>query len=203
MNGWVFLKKILIATRNEGKAKEFQAFFAPKGFKVITLNDLKNVPQITENGGTFEENALIKAQTLTAALKTTTLADDSGLMVCALDGRPGIYSARYAGDHDTVANNAKLLQELAGVPEEKRSAIFHTTLAVTSPDRQPLIVEGEVSGLILKKPRGNDGFGYDPLFYLPELKKTFAQLTPKQKNQVSHRGRAVHKLAKVFDEWWG
>lgn len=197
------MKKILIATRNEGKAREFRAFFAPKGFKVITLNDLKNVPQITENGKTFEENALIKARALTAALKIITLADDSGLMVRALDGRPGIYSARYAGDHDDAANNAKLLRELTGVPEEQRDAVFHTTLAATSPARQPLVVEGEVSGLILEKPRGKDGFGYDPLFYLPKLQKTFAQLTPAQKNQVSHRGRAIQKLAQVFDEWWG
>lgn len=203
MNGWVLLKEILIATRNEGKAREFRAFFASKGFKVSTLNDLKDVPPITENGKTFAENALIKAQALTTALKTTTLADDSGLMVRALGGRPGIYSARYAGDHDDATNNAKLLRELTGVPEKQRDAVFHTTLAVTSPVHQPLIVEGEVSGLILEKPRGRDGFGYDPLFYLPALQKTFAQLTPAQKNQVSHRGRAIQKLAEVFDEWWG
>ncbi|WP_281164287.1 XTP/dITP diphosphatase [Liquorilactobacillus sicerae] len=196
------MKEILIATKNQGKAREFRSFFEPRGFKIITLNDLENPPQIIENGQTFTENALIKANTLTKELQTTTLADDSGLMVRALNDEPGVFSARYAGDHDDAANNQKLLTKLANVPNEKRDAVFHTTLAVTSPNRQPLIVEGEVKGYILQQPAGNDGFGYDPLFYLPKFYKTFAQMSVAEKNQVSHRGQAINQLAEKFDDWW-
>jgi XTP/dITP diphosphohydrolase len=196
------LKKILIATKNQGKAREFCAFFNPRGFKVLTLNDLEQIPQIIENGTTFTENAMIKAQTLTKLLGTVTLADDSGLMVTALAGRPGIYSARYAGDHDDAANNAKLLRELSGVAKNERQAVFHTSLVVTRPQQTPLTVVGEVTGEILTKARGTDGFGYDPLFYLPKLGKTFAELTSVEKNQVSHRGKAIQQLSQKFDGWW-
>ncbi|MDV7756850.1 XTP/dITP diphosphatase [Liquorilactobacillus mali] len=196
------MKKILIATKNEGKAREFRAFFEPKGFKVETLNGLKEVPEIIENGQTFEENALIKAQSLTDVLQTVVVADDSGLMVDAIGGEPGIYSARYAGDHDDNANNKKLLDKLRDVPDEKRTATFHTSLVVTRIGKNPLVVNGNVKGKILKKLRGDDGFGYDPLFYLPELDKTFAELTPAEKNKVSHRGRAIKKLSEKFDDWW-
>lgn len=196
------MKKILIATKNQGKAREFRAFFNPRGFKVLTLNDLERIPQIIENGTTFTENAMIKAQTLTKLLGTVTLADDSGLMVTALAGRPGIYSARYAGDHDDAANNAKLLRELSGVAKNERQAVFHTSLVVTRPQQTPLTVVGEVTGEILTKARGTDGFGYDPLFYLPKLGKTFAELTSVEKNQVSHRGKAIQQLSQEFDGWW-
>ncbi|KRM95764.1 HAM1 protein [Liquorilactobacillus aquaticus DSM 21051] len=193
---------ILIATKNEGKAKEFRAFFEPKGFKVKTLSEMENLPEIIEDGKTFQENALIKAKTLTDKSGITVLADDSGLMVDALNGAPGIFSARYAGDHDDDANNAKLLRELKNVPFHQRTAVFHTSLVVTSTERQPLVVEGNVKGFILEKKQGKDGFGYDPLFYLPELKKTFAELTPFEKNKVSHRGKAVKALNEYFDDWW-
>ncbi|WP_010579474.1 XTP/dITP diphosphatase [Liquorilactobacillus vini] len=196
------MKKILIATKNPGKAREFRSFFEPRGFKIITLNDLENPPQIIENGRSFTENALIKANALTKKLQTTTLADDSGLMVSALNGEPGVFSARYAADHDDAANNQKLLNKLVNVPNEKRDAIFHTTLVVTSPNHQPLIVEGEVKGYILQQPAGHDGFGYDPLFYLPQFYKTFAQMSVAEKNQVSHRGQAIKRLAEKFDDWW-
>ncbi|MFT8824060.1 MAG: XTP/dITP diphosphatase [Liquorilactobacillus mali] len=196
------MKKILIATKNEGKAREFRAFFVPKGFRVETLNELKEIPEIIEDGQTFEENALIKAQSLTDVLQTVVVADDSGLMVDALGGEPGIYSARYAGDHDDSANNKKLLEKLKDVPDEKRTATFHTSLVVTRIGKKPLVVNGDVKGKILKKLQGNDGFGYDPLFYLPELDKTFAELTPAEKNKVSHRGRAIKKLSEKFDDWW-
>ncbi|KRL07872.1 MAG: XTP/dITP diphosphatase [Liquorilactobacillus hordei] len=196
------MKKILIATKNEGKAREFRTFFEPKGFKVITLNELDNIPEIIENGSTFEENALIKAQSLTNLLQTVVVADDSGLMVDALGGEPGIFSARYAGDHDDDANNQKLLSNLEGIPEEKRTAVFHTSLVVTRTGKKPLVVDGEVKGRVLRSLRGEDGFGYDPLFYLPELDKTFAELTPAEKNEVSHRGRAIKKLSEKFDDWW-
>lgn len=193
---------ILIATKNEGKAREFRAFFEPKGFKVKTLNEMGSLPKIIENGKTFEENALIKSKILSDKLGMPVLADDSGLMVDALNGAPGIFSARYAGDHDDKANNEKLLRELKDVPLSKRTAVFHTSLVVTSISKEPLIVEGNVKGLILTKKQGEDGFGYDPLFYLSELKKTFAELTPAEKNKVSHRGKAVQALNEHFDDWW-
>ncbi|KRL05010.1 XTP/dITP diphosphatase [Liquorilactobacillus oeni] len=196
------MKRIIIATKNEGKAREFKTFFEPRGFTVKTLNDLKKVPEIVENGTTFAENAYIKASTLTALLNETVLADDSGLLVDALQGAPGIYSARYAGDHDEAANNAKLLKELKGIPLAERTARFHTSLVVTGVDKKALEVTGEVTGNILEVPRGVDGFGYDPLFYVPELKKTFAQLTPAEKNRISHRGRALAVLNEKFDDWW-
>nr|WP_054755960.1 XTP/dITP diphosphatase [Liquorilactobacillus satsumensis] len=197
------MQKIIIATKNEGKAREFRSFFEPRGFVVKTLNDLTEKPNIVENGKTFAENAYLKASTLTAVLHETVLADDSGLLVDELDGgAPGIYSARYAGDHDDAANNAKLLRELRDTPQEKRTARFHSSLVVTSVNKEPLKVAGEVTGTILTAPRGEDGFGYDPLFYLPQLGKTFAQLTPAEKNKISHRGRAIAALNAKFDDWW-
>ncbi|MFT8425367.1 MAG: XTP/dITP diphosphatase [Liquorilactobacillus sp.] len=196
------MKRILIATKNKGKAREFRAFFEPKGFRVETLNELDEIPEIIENGETFTENALIKAWALTNLLQTAVVADDSGLMVDALGGEPGIYSARYAGDHDDAANNKKLLSKLEDIPDEERTAVFHTSLVVTRIGREPLIVSGNVKGRILKQLRGAAGFGYDPLFYLSKLDKTFAELTPIEKNKVSHRGQAIKELSEKFDDWW-
>lgn len=196
------MNKILIATSNPGKAREYRKFFEPKGLEVFTLADLTTVPEIIEDGATFEENALIKAQTLTDFLNVPALADDSGLVVDALNGEPGIYSARYAGDHDDQANNAKLLKELADVPAEKRTAHFHCSIVVTRPNQAPLAVAGDAYGYILTEAQGDGGFGYDPLFYYPKLAKTFAQLSAEEKNQISHRGIAVQKLMKEFDLWW-
>ena len=171
------MTKILIATKNDGKAREYRKLFEPKGIEVITLKDLNEQVEIIENGKTFSENALIKAQTLTDKLNIPVLADDSGLVVDALNGAPGIYSARYAGDHDDEANNKKLLEELKKVPDEKRTAHFHCS-----------IVE--------------DGFGYDPLFYYPEFGKTFGEIGMEEKNKVSHRAKATENLLEKFDEWW-
>ena len=151
---------------------------------------------------TFEENATLKASAVSKQTNIPVLADDSGLEVDALNGRPGIFSARYAGDHDDAANNAKLLSELAGIPLEKRTATFHTTLVLMKPDESKLVVNGELRGQILAVPRGNNGFGYDPLFWVPEKQKSLAEMTSEEKNEISHRGRASQKLLKVFDEWW-
>lgn len=194
---------IVIATKNPGKAREFEAVFAADGLKVKTLLDYPELPEIAETGQTFEENARLKADQIAALLQLPVLADDSGLMVDALDGRPGIYSARFAGDHNDAGNNAKLLYELTGVPAEKRTATFHTTLVFAKPDRpnDDLIVEGNVQGRILGIPRGDNGFGYDPLFYIPELDASMAELTLAQKNQVSHRARAIANLEPVWREW--
>lgn len=194
---------IVIATKNPGKAREFEAVFAKAGLKVKTLLDYPELPEIDETGQTFEANARLKADQIAAILKLPVLADDSGLMVDALDGRPGIYSARFAGDHNDAGNNAKLLFELTGVPTEKRTATFHSTLVFAKPDRpnEDLVVEGNVAGRILGIPRGDNGFGYDPLFYVPELDASMAELSLAQKNQVSHRARAIANLEPVWRDW--
>ena len=197
-------KKILIATKNPGKAREYCQIFEPKGFEVITLLDLdpQKIPPIDENGKSFTENAMIKAEALEKALGVTVLADDSGLCVDALNGAPGIHTARYGGDHDYPAGRAKLLKNLEGVPAAKRSAHFHTSIVVLHPDKKALVVSGDANGFILDHEEGKDGFGYDPLFYSSNLKKTFAQATIQEKNSVSHRGKAVRKLMQQFDNWW-
>ena len=164
--------------------------------------DMKDVPTIKETGKTFAENALIKANTLTKKLHIPVLADDSGLVVDALDGAPGIYSARYAGDHDDAANKAKLLRELEGVPDDKRTAHFHCTIVVTKEGSDPLIANGDVEGRILTEERGSDGFGYDPLFFYPPAGKSFAEMDMNEKNAVSHRGRALENLERNFSDWW-
>jgi ribonuclease PH/non-canonical purine NTP pyrophosphatase (RdgB/HAM1 family) len=196
-------KTIVIATRNAGKASEFKALFEPAGLTVKTLKDFPDLPEVEETGKTFEENARLKADTIARKLDLSVLADDSGLMVDALHGRPGVYSARFAGDHNDAANNAKLMFELTDVPKDKRTATFHTTLVFAKP-RQPekdLVVDGEVAGEILAIPRGDNGFGYDPLFYVPALKKSMAELSQAEKNQVSHRGNAIRNLEKVWQDW--
>lgn len=193
---------ILIATANPGKAAEYRKIFEKKGVTVKTLADLENNYEIEENGQTFQENALIKANTLMSALGIPVLADDSGLIVDALNGEPGIHSARYAGDHDDEANKRKLLTNLQDIPYEKRTARFHCSIVAVRPGVKPLSVAGEAEGIILFKEQGTDGFGYDPLFYYPPLNKSFAELTMEEKNKVSHRGHAVEKLQEVFDEWW-
>lgn len=193
---------ILIATANAGKAAEYRKIFEAKGVTVQTLADLPQHYEIDENGSSFEENALIKAQTLLDALQIPVLADDSGLIVDALDGAPGIHSARYAGDHDDEANKRKLLAELKDIPAAERTARFYCAIVVVRPNAKPLSVAGKAEGQILFAEQGNDGFGYDPLFYYPPLKKSFAELTMAEKNQVSHRGQAVAQLQTVFDQWW-
>ena len=196
------MTKILIATKNDGKAREDRKLFEHKGIEVITLKDLNEQVEIIENGRTFSENALIKAQTLTDKLNIPVLADDSGLVVDALNGAPGIYSARYAGDHDDEANNKKLLEELKKVPDEKRTAHFHCSIVATAPDKTPLEANGDVYGLIAHEKHGEDGFGYDPLFYYPEFGKTFGEIGMEEKNKVSHRAKATENLLEKFDEWW-
>ncbi|WP_412990036.1 XTP/dITP diphosphatase [Pediococcus siamensis] len=194
--------QIVVATKNAGKLREFQKLFAPKQIAVSSLKDYPQVGEIAENGLTFEENATLKAKAVAQLTNLPVLADDSGLEVDALNGRPGIFSARYAGDHDDAANNAKLLSELAGVPMEKRTATFHTTLVLMKPEGEKLVVDGELKGQILLVPRGENGFGYDPLFWVAAKQKSLAEMTPEEKNAISHRGRASQKLLTEFDEWW-
>lgn len=175
-------KEILIATNNPGKAREFDALFAKKGWTVKTLLDYPAIPEVEETGTTFAENALLKAETIAKRLNMLVLADDSGLKVDALSGQPGVYSARYAGEPKSdAANNAKLLHELSSFKPEEKTAQFHCTLALAMPGKESLVVSGEVAGLIIAIPRGANGFGYDPLFYVPEMKKTMAELASEEK----------------------
>lgn len=193
---------LVIATRNQGKAREFAEMLAPKGIMIKTLADYPDVGEIAETGTTFEENATIKAKAIADHTQLPVLADDSGLEVAALNGEPGIYSARYAGDHDDAANNAKLLNNLKNVPADKRQATFHTTLVLLKPNGLKLVVDGEVHGEILTAPRGENGFGYDPLFFIPSKGKTMAEMSDGEKNAISHRGRATEKMMTQFDHWW-
>lgn len=195
-------KTIVIATRNQGKAKEFAKLFATAGYQIKTLLDYPELSDVTETGQTFEENARLKAETIAQILQQPVLADDSGLKVDALDGMPGIYSARFSGVHATDAgNNAKLLHEMTDVPDDKRGAQFHCTLVFAAPFKESLVVEAEWPGEIARIPRGENGFGYDPLFYLPEFDRTAAELSEAEKNKYSHRAQAVAKLEKIWQAW--
>lgn len=195
-------KTIIIATSNEGKAREFKELFTSYGYEIKTLLDFPEIGDVPETGNTFAENAFQKASAISKELNTIVLADDSGLEVDVLNGKPGIYSARFAGEHgNDEKNNKKLLAALEGLPLEERTANFHCSLVMVGPDKEPLHVEGEVDGQILEEERGRHGFGYDPLFYLPELDQTMAELPSEQKNKISHRARAIEKLKEHLDEW--
>ena len=189
------MKQVVIATKNKGKAKDFEALFTPLGFEVVTMFDVAPDMEIEETGTTFEENAVLKAETLAKALNMIVIADDSGLVVDALDGAPGVYSARYAGDHDDEANIVKVLENLADVPEEKRTARFMCALAIAGPKIDTTTVFGTCEGIILEEKRGTNGFGYDPIFFVPEQGRAMAELTPEEKGAISHRGNAIRKLA--------
>ena len=192
------MKQVVIATKNKGKAKDFEALFNPLGFEVVTMFDVAPNMEIEETGTTFEENAVLKAETLAKELNMIVIADDSGLVVDALDGEPGVYSARYAGDHDDEANIVKVLEKLAGVPEEKRTARFMCALAIAGPEIDTTTVFGTCEGIILEEKRGTNGFGYDPIFFVPELDRAMAELTPQEKGSISHRGNAIRKLAEAL-----
>lgn len=193
---------IVIATRNKGKAREFEALFNKKGFAVKTLLDFPEVPDVEETGETFQENALLKAETIAEKFDTLVLADDSGLVVKALHGQPGVYSARYAGEEKNDAkNNAKLLNELADMKGNDRQAKFHCSLALAAPDADSLVIDGKLDGEIAGVPQGDNGFGYDPLFFIPEKECTMAELSEEEKNKISHRAVALKKLESVLDEW--
>ncbi len=194
------MKEILIATKNKGKVKEFSDLFAEKGIKVSSLLDFPTVDDVEETGTTFIENAKIKAETISKQFNNIVVADDSGLSVDALDGRPGVYSARYAGEtKNDAANLQKVLMELEDVPYEKRTARFHCVLAVAVPNEETRIFEGTCEGYITEKPEGENGFGYDPIFYIPNKKQTMAQLSSDEKNKISHRANAMKKLKENWE----
>lgn len=196
----MIMDKIVIATNNQNKAHEFREMFADKNIDFKTLADFPELGRIIENGESFEENATIKAQAIFERTNLAVLADDSGLEVPALNNEPGIHSARYAGDHDDDANNKKLLAKLGD--SDKRDAKFVTCLVLLNQHGEKFVVYGTVEGTILKAPRGDNGFGYDPLFYVPSKKKTMAEMSDHEKNEISHRGNAIKQLYSKFDEWW-
>ena len=194
---------ILIATKNEGKTKEFRQFFAQLGYKVENLNAYPDLPDVAETGLTFEENARLKAETIAELTGKMVLADDSGLKVDVLGGMPGVWSARFSEpDATDASNNAKLLHELAMVFEQKdRSAQFHCTLVMAAPGAQSLVVEADWEGYIATAPQGENGFGYDPLFLVGESGQTSAELSLEEKNKISHRAKALEKLVEAFPSW--
>lgn len=193
------IKELVLASSNQGKIAEFQKLLDGLEIKVLSMADFPEIGEIVENGQSFAENALIKARAVCMVTGRAALADDSGLMVDALDGAPGIYSARFAGEqHDDAANNQKLLHLLEEVPDEKRTGQFFCAIAIVLPDGREYTVEGACPGKILRQLKGTGGFGYDPLFYVEELQKTFAELTMEEKNRISHRGQANQKAIAVI-----
>jgi XTP/dITP diphosphohydrolase len=198
------LQSVIIATKNAGKAKDFERILRPYGVEVKTLLDFPNIEDVEETGKTFEENAILKAETISKKLNKMVIADDSGIIVDALDGRPGVYSARYAGeDKNDEANNQKVLEEMAEVEEKDRSARFYCAIALAIPDNPSVIVNGICEGSILFERRGTNGFGYDPIFLVASLKKSMAELTPEEKNQISHRAHAMKKIEDQLTEFFG
>ncbi|MGA3090807.1 MAG: RdgB/HAM1 family non-canonical purine NTP pyrophosphatase [Terriglobales bacterium] len=200
--------RILLATSNAGKLRDFSGAAAPLGITVANIANFSTLPEVVEDGNTFEENARKKAESYSlAAPDELVLADDSGLEVDALGGAPGVHSARYAA-HDPAnadgntcdeANNAKVLRKLRGIPKPERTARFVCVLAAARDGRTVRTFSGSAEGLILEAPRGGHGFGYDPLFYFPQIGKTFAELSAEQKALYSHRGAAF----RAFLEWFG
>lgn len=189
------MKELLIATGNSGKMKEFAALFAESGVRLYSLKDFPALIPAVEDGKTFRENALKKATAASRQTGLCVIADDSGLCVDALGGGPGIFSARFAGEGcGDEANNLKLLRELAGVPSELRSAVFRCVIAFCTPEGVEASFAGELRGFILERPSGHGGFGYDPLFMVPEFAQTVAELPHEVKNRISHRGRAAEEL---------
>ena len=203
------MRQILIATSNPGKLRDFAEAASPHGIEIISLPDFSSLPTVAEDGVTFEANARKKAEHYShyAPGGEMVLADDSGLEADALGGAPGVHSARYAADAphlvgnntDDQANNARLIRELRNIPPEKRTGHFVCVIAVARDGQTLAVLRGEAEGILLDSPRGSSGFGYDPLFYFPPIKKTFAEIAGEEKARYSHRGAAFRK----FLEWYG
>ncbi|NPC93614.1 XTP/dITP diphosphatase [Bacillus sp. WMMC1349] len=195
------MKEVIIATKNEGKVKEFKAILTPRGYDVKSLSDIGYTENIEETGQTFEENAIIKAEKISKATGKMVIADDSGLSVDYLGGRPGIFSARYAGEEkNDLANLNKVLKELEGTIKEDRSARFRCALALSVPGQKTKTTEGVVEGYITEAPKGANGFGYDPIFLVKDKDQTMAQLSNEEKNKISHRADALEKLSILLDQ---
>lgn len=191
-------RQLVLATRNLDKAREIQALLGDLGIAIRTLADFPDVPDVVEDGETCRANAIKKAVAVARHTGLVTLADDTGLEVEALGGRPGAFAARYAGEHASYEDNCrKLLKELAGVPRGKRRARFITVAAVALPAGEAQTAEGILEGEITEASVGTGGFGYDPVFRVPEIGKTLAEIPPEEKNRISHRGRAFRKAKTI------
>ena len=194
--------KLILATSNKDKAREIAEILSDTPFVVTTMKEEGYDPDIVEDGKTFEENALKKARAVHELAKGAyVMADDSGLCIDALDGAPGIYSARFCGEDSTYPEKfAKIFEMLKDVSEDKRTAKFVCSIAVVRPDGSEFTVRGEICGVLHEKPMGDGGFGYDPIFYVPEFGMTTAQMTKEQKNSISHRGKASRAMAEILKE---
>ncbi len=191
--------KLLLGTNNQAKVREYRSLLPGPDYELVTLAEQGLSIEVEETGESLEENARLKATVTARESRLLTLADDSGLEVDALGGEPGRLSARYAGENATDRDRIEyLLQRLDGVPREDRTARFRCVIALAAPDGKVEFCSGECPGLITFEPRGEQGFGYDPIFYLPELGKTMAELPLEQKNKISHRGQAARKAAQVL-----
>lgn len=195
------VNEIVLATRNPDKGRELGALLGGIGIRIRTLEDFPTAPEVEEDGTTCEANAIKKAREIARATRVPALADDTGLEVDALEGRPGVYAARYAGEHATYEDNCrKLLMELAGVPPINRKAKFLTVAAIAFPSGDVHVTQGSLEGVITEQPIGDRGFGYDPVFFVPEFNKTLAQLTIEEKNRISHRAKAFTQMRAWLNE---
>ena len=189
---------IILATRNKGKVREFARLLKHSSIEIRNLDDFGPIPEVIEDGDTFDGNAYKKASFTARILGYPAIADDSGLCVDALDGAPGVRSARYAGESATDADNVKKLLD-AIKPETNRKASFKCVISIAMPQGAALTYEGQCQGIIIDEPKGENGFGYDPIFFYPDLNKTFAELTVEEKGRVSHRGKALKEVAEEVD----
>lgn len=195
------MKKLIVASNNQGKIKEIKEILKDFNLEVVSLKEANIEANIVEDGNTFIENAYKKAYEIYKLTGEMVLSDDSGLMVDALDGAPGVFSARFAGEHgNDKKNNEKLLKLLEGKKEEQRTAKFVAAMVLIINKDKILKVQGECNGCIIEEGKGHDGFGYDPLFYIPKLNKTFAEISSAEKNSISHRGKALSKLKDKLKE---
>ena len=196
------MTKIVFATGNQGKLREVKKILADLNVDIVSMKEEGIQIDVDENGTTFAENAQIKATAIGAHTDAIVLADDSGLVIDALNGEPGIYSARYLGEDTSYRiKNQNLIDRLEGVPDEKRTARFECAIAAALPDGTVLHTEGTIEGIIGYEERGENGFGYDPIFYVPKLGKTTAELTDDEKNAISHRGSALEKMKVLLREY--
>ncbi len=194
------MKEIIFATKNKGKIKEIQAILG-NDYTVKSIEEIGLNIDILEDGKTFEENAIKKATEIMKITNKTVLADDSGLQIDYLNGEPGVYSARYMGeDTPYEIKNAKILELLKDIEEEKRTARFVSVIALAIPNKEPITTIGTIEGIIGYEMKGENGFGYDPIFYIPYLEKTSAQLSLEEKNKISHRGKALEQMKKILKE---
>lgn len=195
------MNKIILASNNNGKIKEFREIFKDMDIELVPMKEAGIDVDIEENGETFEENSLIKARTVCKLSGCITIADDSGLEVDYLDGQPGVYSARFMG-HDTSYDikNKAIIYKLKGVSGKDRSARFVAVIAAVFPDGRELVTRGTMEGIIGQEPLGENGFGYDPILFLPEYNKSSAELAPEEKNKISHRGKALEKMKAALAE---